>query len=320
MSASIEPFPHRLYLPFPELDAHFDDELTQRFGISPEGTSYGQLRMLKEAIPGGQVPYWCRTAMLEPYLVHFDSIRDASDALRNMQRSWAPYAFTCFRRMSLIQEKLPHVNTKPRAFPVNIPQSPIGLYTLLDEHTMLCSAKTSSSLPCGTLSLIEDHENPPSRAYLKLEEALCVAHSHFGVDLPNENSRCFDAGACPGGWTWVLVQLGASVFAVDRSPLDDRLMNLSTVQFTAHDAFTFEPQDIGPFDWVCSDVICYPQRLLEWIKKWIASGKTKRMICTIKLQGSTDWNLISQFAAIPDSLVLHLSYNKHELTFIHCGK
>lgn len=44
------------------------------------------------------------------------------------------------------------------------------------------------------------------------------------------------------------------------------------------------------------------------------------MICTIKMQGKTDWNLISKFEEIPDSKVVHLNYNKHELTFIHCQK
>ena len=65
-------------------------------------------------------------------------------------------------------------------------------------------------------------------------------------------------------------------------------------------------------------MICYPERLLEWIKMWLESGKTKKMICTIKMQGKADWNLISKFEEIPDSKVLHLNYNKHELTFIHC--
>lgn len=268
-----------------------------------------------EALP---LPYWCRDRMDTPRLITFDSIKDASDALRSMGRSWAPAGTTLFRRTALIQERLPHVNLKEKNFPFSIPASPIGLYLLTGEHTMLASAGTSSPLPAGTLAFTEDHENPPSRAYLKLQEALCEAAFSFGVPLPGPGSRCFDAGACPGGWTWVLTQLGADVFAVDRAPLDERLMAHPRVEFLKHDAFTLSPEELGDFDWVFSDVICYPERLLGWVERWLASGKTKRMICTIKMQGSVDWELVSRFAAIEDSRVLHLNYNKHELTLIVC--
>ena len=137
------------------------------------------------------------------------------------------------------------------------------------------------------------------------------------MDVPGKGSRCFEAGACPGGWTWVLVEQGAEVFAVDRAELAPSLMKNELVTFLAHDAFTLKPEDLGEFDWVISDVICYPERLLEWIKMWLASGKTKKMICTIKMQGEINWPLIAEFAAIPNSRIVHLNYNKHELTFMH---
>ena len=40
------------------------------------------------------------------------------------------------------------------------------------------------------------------------------------------------------------------------------------------------------------------------------------MICTIKMQGEIDWPLIQKFADIPGSRIVHLNYNKHELTWI----
>ena len=41
------------------------------------------------------------------------------------------------------------------------------------------------------------------------------------------------------------------------------------------------------------------------------------MICTIKMQGEIDWKLIEEgFAAIPNSRIVHLNYNKHELTIL----
>ena len=262
-------------------------------------------------------PYWARTGMLRPQLIRFDSIGEAAQALRTMQRSWAPYQYQLFRRAALVQEKLPHVNLKPRTFPLELPSSPIGLYTLLDANTMLASAATTSVLPAGALQFVEDHENPPSRAYLKLQEALTLARHYFGVELPTAGTRCFEAGACPGGWTWVLRSLGADVLAVDRAPLSPALMADSHVEFRAHDAFTLAPSELGTFDWVFSDVICYPERLYDWIQRWLSSGRTRNMICTIKMQGAIDWRLVARFAAIPHSRVVHLNYNKHELTWLH---
>ncbi len=262
-------------------------------------------------------PYWCSTVLKEPQIVNFNSIGEAASKLRSIQRNWAPYFTTAFRRGQLIQEKLPYINLKPRQFPFSVPDSRMGLYTLLDQNTMLLSAQTSSPFPAGLIQLKEDHINPPSRAYLKLQEALSQGKACFGR-MPQEGQRCFDAGACPGGWTWVLVQLGCKVFAVDRSPLAPDLMNNSLVQFQKHDAFTLAPEDLGPFDWIFSDVICYPSRLLEWIHRWLDSGLCTNMVCTIKMQGKIDWGLIKEFEEIPNSRIFHLHYNKHELTWIHC--
>ncbi len=330
MSVQIEQLSGSAFLAFPDCRSLLTSELAQRFNygsIEDAATIAGSTFTANNAKWYGEllytpdltdvVPYWARTVMLKPFIVHFESIREASNALRSIQRSWAPYQYQYFRRAELIQEKLPHINLKVRKFPFNIPSSPIGLYTLIDDKTMIASAVTSNCIPAGTITFEEDHINPPSRAYLKIQEGLTLAHHYFNVDLPGEGSKCFEAGACPGGWTWVLRQLGADVFAVDRAELAPSLMNDSHVKFMAHDAFTLKPEEIGQVDWVFSDVICYPSRLYEWINTWLDSGMTKNMICTIKMQGGIDWPLVEKFAQIPDSKVVHLNYNKHELTWIH---
>ncbi len=310
------------FLPFPEQTDLLLSELKNRFNIDQKPSQrYGQL-LYYENLPDfqGKYPYWARTVLLEPFFLNFNTIGEAANHLKNIQRNWAPYQYTCFRRAQLIQEKLPYINLKDRKFPVSIPQSPIGLYTLIDEHTLIASAKTSSYLPAGTLHFIEDHENPPSRAYLKIQESLTMANLFNGTPLPDSNSNCFEAGACPGGWTWVLVNLGAHVYAVDRAELAPELMSNPLVKFQAHDAFTLKPDDIGQVDWIFSDVICYPERLYEWIKMWLDYNPNLNMICTIKMQGDINWPLIQQFAEIPNSIIVHLNYNKHELTWIHTKK
>ncbi len=308
------------FLAFPEMQGLLESELKNRFNFTEKPTAvYGNL-FYYENYTLESFPYWARTVMLEPKILHFSSIGSAAGVLKSIQRNWAPYQFQLFRRGTLIQEKLPYINLKPRKFPVKIPNSPIGLYTLIDENTLIFSEKTTSSLPAGNITFEEDHENPPSRAYLKIQESLTLANLLNGTELPKSGERCFEAGACPGGWTWVLTNLGANVFAVDRAPLVDSLMENPLVTFLAHDAFTLKPEDIGYCDWVFSDVICYPERLLKWVKTWLDSGLCKNMICTIKMQGEIDWNIIHEFENIPQSKIVHLNYNKHELTFIHTKK
>jgi len=265
---------------------------------------------------GPAVPaFWHRTVLEKPFIAEFKTIKEASDILRAVQRNWAHHPVACFGRAGLIKEKLPFINEKPRAFPFIVPHSPIGVWSLLDENTLFASAVTSSPFPCGEIAFEEDHVGPPSRAYLKMYEALAWV-SYLDGTLPGPGTRCVDAGACPGGWTWALDRLGARITAVDRSELDTRLMVKPNITFIKHDAFTLKPADYGEQDWVCSDVICYPSRLLEWVQEWLTSGLCRNFICTIKMQGKADHEVTRAFAAIPGSRIVHLNANKNELTFI----
>ena len=102
--------------------------------------------------------------------------------------------------------------------------------------------------------------------------------------------------------------LGTTVTAVDKALLDPK------------SAFALEPATLDQtYDWVLSDIACYPDRAYALIMKWIASGKAKQMIFTIKLQGSVDLTVIRQFQAIPNSRITHMFYNKHEVTFFYPG-
>lgn len=319
----IQDLPGAAFLAYPDMTGMLRTELSGRLHFNSKPAAvYGELLYysdfpLDSVKTTDDLPYWARSAMLKPRILDFESIGEAANSLKNIQRNWAPYQYQFFRRANLIQEKLPYINLKPRSFPVKIPAKPIGLYTLISEKQMIFSAETSSFLPAGKITFLEDHENPPSRAYLKIQESLAMANLLNGTEFPKPGEHCFEAGACPGGWTWVLVGLGASVHAVDRAELSPELMENPLVKFQAHDAFTLKPQDIGFCDWVFSDVICYPERLLKWVNEWLESGLCRNMICTIKMQGEPDWNVIKQFSEIPGSRIVHLNYNKHELTWIH---
>ncbi|GMO31662.1 MAG: SAM-dependent methyltransferase [Termitinemataceae bacterium] len=294
--AAVKRFEHYLQLELPQIDHIF-------------GTP--QSVCLYHSTPHLQNPvFWYSNIWLEPFTFSFDSISQGAAVLKSYGRNWACSPFCSFRRAALIHEKLPPISAKAKAFPWDLPSLQMGAWTLLDDHTILASAKCSSPFPRGEIEFVADHIEAPSRAYLKLYEALTL----FG--RPPPGASCFDAGASPGGWTWVLANLGCNVTACDRALIDERLLLRPNVNFLKHDAFTLKPQDIGKIDWLFSDVICYPNRLFSWIEKWLESGLCSNFVCTIKMQGECDFKTVRSFAAIEGSSLLHLHHNKHELTWI----
>ncbi|GAL99092.1 methyltransferase [Acetobacter tropicalis NRIC 0312] len=253
---------------------------------------------------------WALDIWQEPERVSITSIRNASEILRARQRNWSLYAADCFRRAALIEERLPPVKAAPITFPTAPPTSPLGAWTLLDANTLLFSARKSSPFVNGTPHFIEDRIGPPSRAYLKLWEA-CTRLGQW----PQPGETCFDLGATPGGWTWAIAMLGANVTAIDRAPLDPRVAAMPTVTFQQGSAFGLEPEEMPEADWVFSDIIAYPKRLLALATRWINAGRAKHLVLTVKFQGETDHETVAAFEAIPGGSLAHLAQNKHELTF-----
>jgi len=264
--------------------------------------------VLAEGAP--QRAFWCQNIWYDAALVPIRSIGHCAELLRAKQRNWWPYEYNYYRRMRLIQEKLPHVSAKPLNFLAPAPSSPLGSFTLIDENTLLMASRCSSPMPNGEWNFNEDKINPPSRAYLKLWEFF----TRFQV-YPNKNEICLDLGACPGGWTWVLGGLAKQVIACDKSPLDPRVMALDNVIFNTQDAFKVQLSSYPNLTWVFSDVICYPEKLFIFVKELISKYPDKKYVFTIKFQGNdAHQDIIERFASLAGEIV-HLSQNKHELTW-----
>jgi 23S rRNA (cytidine2498-2'-O)-methyltransferase len=136
---------------------------------------------------------------------------------------------------------------------------------------------------------------------------------------PQPGELCLDMGSSPGGWTWVLQGLGARVISVDKAPLAPGLAKLPGIAHQRQSVFALDPRTVGPVDWLFSDVICYPKRLLNLVQKWLRLGQVRRLVCSVKFQGETDFEVMREFSAIPGSRLLHLHHNKHELTWICFG-
>jgi 23S rRNA (cytidine2498-2'-O)-methyltransferase len=257
---------------------------------------------------------WAANVWLDPQEIPIGSISDAATKLRAIQRNWVPYAPRLYRRATLIQEQLPKVSAKPLVFGMPPPAAPLGSWTLLDAATMLAAPHCTSAFPNGEIRFVEDRSGPPSRAYLKLWEALTLIGRR-----PEHGERCLDLGASPGGWSWALQRMGARVVAIDKTPLAPEIARLPEIEYRRESAFALDPRSVGPVDWVFSDIVCYPARLLALVERWLAAGTCPRFVCTIKFQGATDHDTARRLAAIPGSQLRHLFHNKHELTWSKIG-
>jgi 23S rRNA (cytidine2498-2'-O)-methyltransferase len=289
----------------------FQDQLIQELDgvLSREG------RLILTDRCSDKMPFWAQNCWQNPRLIPIDSITDAAKKLKALQRNWSLYSFQLHRRAQLIQEQLPHVSCKPLNFPTPLPQAPLGSWTLLDRDTVLAASACSSVFPNGEVHFLEDKKNPPNRAYLKLWEALTLVQEY-----PTAGQFCIDVGSSPGGWTWVVAGLGAEVLSVDRAPLEERVSEMPGIYFEKRDAFSLKPDELPEsrmkIDWLFSDLVCYPEKLFDWVMLWVESGVCDNFICTLKFQGKGDYHMAQKFAGIPNSRVLHLFNNKHELTWM----
>lgn len=161
---------------------------------------------------------------------------------------------------------------------------------------------------------VPDDKGPPSRAFKKIVEALCV----FNLPLP-KGAHCVDLGASPGGWTHVLVARGCTVTAIDRSPLDTRLMRNKKVSFIKGDALSWLPEK--PVDLLVCDVITAPERTLEMLTTWISKGLCAAFCVTIKFKGDPDFGVLTRLRKFLSEKTMwfdgkQLCHNKNEVTVV----
>ncbi|MBL8888748.1 MAG: hypothetical protein JNL67_02135 [Planctomycetaceae bacterium] len=168
-----------------------------------------------------------------------------------------------------------------------------------------------SPFPAGAPPIASD-QNAPARAFGKLVEA----QLRLGRSIKPSES-CVDLGASPGGWTWVAVEQGARVTAIDRSPLRPDLMGHASVNFVKGDAFAFKPPQ--PVDWLLCDVAAFPQRTLELLEQWLGQRWCKQFVVTTKFRGDDGYELLSAYKELLRRSgyvfqLRRLNANKNEMT------
>lgn len=258
---------------------------------------------------------WAENTWHNPRFLPFTSINQGVKTLKGIQRNWALYPTEEQGRSRLIQEGLPHVSAKPHIFGTPAPTAPLGSWTLWDKHTLLAASHCQSPFVHGQALFAENKVDPPNRAYLKLWEGF----TRLGR-MPGKGDLCVELGSSPGGWTWVLSALGAHVFSIDRAPLANGLEKNPLVEHCIGSAFAFDPRHAGAVSWLFSDVACYPERLYTLVQNWLTHSPCQNYFCTIKFAGETDFTTLDKFCAIPNSFAMHLSVNKHEVTWVRLAE
>ncbi len=227
-------------------------------------------------------------------------IREAlRDRLRRQHRQrlrcWRPQPEPFQPRHSLVQLVL----TGPETGFISVASAPI-------PHHLRAMI---SPFPLGEIPTAVD-KAAPSRAFAKLVEA----EMRLGRRIaPGET--CVDLGAAPGSWSYVALQRGARVIAVDRAPLRDDLMRHPSLTFCRGDAFKFEPT--APVDWLVCDVIAAPERSIELVLDWVGRRRARCFVVTIKFKGDGDYAELDrlQKALAPlceDFRLTRLCANKNE--------
>lgn len=256
---------------------------------------------------------WAVNTWFDVEEVEIASIGNAAGRLRARQRNWAAYAPIHRGRAGLIVDKLPPLSNRVLEPGEVAPAGQLGSWTLLEPDRMLVAERCTSAFPNGEVPLAEIKHGPPNRAYRKLWEAFVVLGRY-----PEPGDLAVDLGASPGGWTWLLAELGCHVVAVDKAPLDPAVAAMPGVREVQGSAFGLRPAEVSGRapQWVCSDIACYPDRLFRLIDTWQDFEAPPTLIFTVKFQGPTDHEVADRLRALPGARLVHLHHNKHELTLM----
>jgi 23S rRNA (cytidine2498-2'-O)-methyltransferase len=170
---------------------------------------------------------------------------------------------------------------------------------------------------CGT-SRMADDDLAPSRSYLKIEEAYGI----IGAEPQTGETVC-DLGAAPGGWSYSAAKRGARVVAVDNGPMKGGALGNPLIDHRTDDAFGFSPGKGMAYDWLFSDMLEDPQKIVRLIATpWLVEGWCRRFVINLKFGRVDPIGLLSDLRAKDSPFVTHatgvrithLYHDREELT------
>jgi len=133
----------------------------------------------------------------------------------------------------------------------------------------------------------------PSRSTLKLDEA-------FKTMLNNQEQKKYlkngmtavDLGACPGGWSWQLVNRGIQVTAIDNGNMNPELMDTGMVTHIKVDGFKFTPEK--SVDWLVCDMVERPLHISQLMARWLSEGHCQHAAFNLKLPMKQRYQVVQE--------------------------
>jgi 23S rRNA (cytidine2498-2'-O)-methyltransferase len=163
-----------------------------------------------------------------------------------------------------------------------------------------------------------DDDAAPSRSYLKVEESYAIVGAE-----PAPGETVCDLGAAPGGWSYSAAKRGARVVAVDNGPMKGGALGNPLIDHRRDDAFGFSPGKDAVYDWLFSDMLEDPHKVLNSIvRPWLAGGWCRRFVVNLKFGRVDPIALLadlrsadSPFAKHASGVrIVHLYHDREEFT------
>ena len=147
----------------------------------------------------------------------------------------------------------------------------------------------------GALPALSLPPDAPSRAWLKLEEAL--AWSHLPV---RAGHTAVEIGSAPGGAAWALLRRGLRVVGVDTGKMDPRVVADPGFSHVAKTLGEVRREELPTrVHWLLLDVNLAPQVALHQVRRLVATLRAtlRGVIFTLKLN---DWKMAAEVPALLD--------------------
>ena len=303
-------------------------ELTPRPATTDRGGDAAPTTLVVESLPTGPLVF-CRQLLPHATAEQAPSINAWADLLFSRLPAdgpWQLHIFPRSNRTRLIRETLlARLKQQRRQLLKSLTTGPFTPATSLVQLHLTAPDRGRLSVapaplpyehrqlivpfPGGEIPVAHD-KAAPARAFAKLVEA----EQRLGRPIAG-NDTCVDLGASPGSWSYVALQRGARVIAVDRAPLRRDLMQNPRLQYRQGDAFRFVPDQ--PVDWLLCDVIAAPERSIELLLAWLREKRCRRFVVTIKFKGREDYATLDALkrelpALCSEFWITRLCANKNE--------
>lgn len=128
----------------------------------------------------------------------------------------------------------------------------------------------------------------PSRAWLKLEEALLLSRAPLKA-----GQRALELGSAPGGAAWALLSRGLSVTGVDPAQMDERVARHPKYRHLNRSIALLEARELPAADWILSDMNVAPEQTLGHVLRLLETQRPKGVFLTLKLKDERAARMLS---------------------------